>query len=58
MSKKLVVLMFALVAAAVASAPAPASTVGDTQVGCGQGYHIVVCGDVSFCCRNGVICWC
>jgi len=53
MTKKLVVLSLALAAAVAASLPRPANALS-----CGQGSHIMVCGDISFCCPKGVNCWC
>lgn len=53
MSKKLVVLVLALTAAVVASVPRPAQALS-----CGPKSHVVVCGDIVFCCHNGVTCDC
>jgi hypothetical protein len=53
MTKKLVFLALVLAAAVVASVPRPAQALT-----CGRGFHVVVCGDIEFCCRNGVTCDC
>ncbi|HSS48232.1 MAG TPA: hypothetical protein VLX28_04740 [Thermoanaerobaculia bacterium] len=52
MRKKLVILVFAL-AAAAASTLAPASA--DT---CPKGSHLFVCPTYSFCCPNNAFCAC
>jgi hypothetical protein len=51
MTKKLLVLGFALAAAFAASLPRAASAANCPG-------HVMVCGDISFCCPRGAICWC
>ena len=54
MTKKLLVLSFALAAAFAASLPKASSAAGTANC---PG-HVMVCGDISFCCPRGAICWC
>ena len=53
MTKKLIALAFILAATVAASVPKPSAALS-----CPRGFHVVVCGDISFCCRNGTVCDC
>jgi len=53
MRKKLVILTFALAAAAASTLSAPAKA--DT---CPKGTHLFVCPTSSFCCPNNALCFC
>ncbi|HEY3570473.1 MAG TPA: hypothetical protein VGP73_21260 [Thermoanaerobaculia bacterium] len=54
MRKKLIILAFAL-AAAAASTLSPASAQTST---CKNGYHLIVCPTYSFCCPDNAFCVC
>ena len=54
MRKKLIILGFAL-AAAAASSLTPASATAST---CSKGTHLFVCPTYSFCCPNNAFCAC
>jgi hypothetical protein len=56
MRKKLVILAFALTAAAAGTLSPKTASADPTT--CKTGYHLIVCPTYSFCCPNNAFCVC